>query len=235
MKNFFIVLLMLIIVAGTSYGVWYQIDSYNNKDKVVNKEETKIENDKETKVEEKEKETSIEDIKQEETDLIEKTLYTPKCNKEYDTNQYYTDVDVTKYKNIFEYAYAQDNVSITLSYPKDEGNKNGLVEKQYKFSNDEIKGIINEMENSNIAFGYGGLGGVSSWLTIEYVRNENSYYFKLYGLNVISTTNDGNIYKIIDEYIGNIDIHNDQVKFCFYGFDKKSSIVTNKENELINN
>lgn len=130
----------------------------------------------------------------EEENTIIPVSYTPKCTEV--TEPLVTDIEVTKYNNIVEYIQEQQNVQITLSYCKDSDSIEGV---NYTLTDSEKNMALNEIKNSNYYMETGGVGGGACVpdVYINYERNNTQYVLKYWGH--VMSSDDGNIYKILDE------------------------------------
>ena len=207
-----LVVFLIIAVLGLGGYIIY--------DKVIDKDEPKIEEN--SNVDEtNEEETKENNDNSKKNDKVESSTYKPKCIKTGDSSVYTTDVDTTMYKNIFEYIYAQSDVSISMKYYKTEAT--GLNEKKYLFTDEEMETFFKERKE--ISLDYKALGGMGSpYLIINYTRGGKEYYLNIYEFFVIFETNDGNIYKIMDEHVDEIDEARNANNLCIYRV-KNSSIV----------
>ena len=131
-------------------------------------------------------------IEQEKT--ITPVSYSPKCVEDNQANLK-VDIDETKYNNIVDYIKTQQNVKIKLSYCV--GDE--IEQSDYILSENEKNIALSEISSHYIE--NTGLGGGACVPTTEisYTRNNSSYFVKYFG-NVMSS-NDGNIYKIIDKTV----------------------------------
>lgn len=198
-----IVLFVFLLVAVGVIG--YLIGSNSVKDNNV----------KENKVEENNKVV-------EEKINIEPVNYSPKCNNvSAQEKTLMSDIDSSKYDSIFEYIEEQKNVTVLINYHKGDLNvQNGVVSGVYELTEEEKNIVFNEMKNSKIEIATAGIGGAYiSSLEIKYERNNKEYFVSFWGFFAMSS-DDGNIYKIIDESINNTleDSQN-----CLYSFDNLSS------------
>ena len=214
MKNVIIIILAVLVIGLSAYIV---------ADKVLENRKTDDSG------------TTIQDNSNKEeayNDFVEPSDYVPKMRvwgKLISSIQ--TDVDVTKYNNIFEYIEKQDNVSIGFVYCTGEDYNNIETEGysgQYTFTDTEVKTILSEMKKSTQEI-KGGLGGVCvPMVKISYTRNGVSKYLNLYSVYAITETNDGNIYKIYDKNVQSTD------DTSSYLFQNLSETLKNKIVELAN-
>jgi len=118
--------------------------------------------------------------------------YSPKCVEDNQSNLQ-TDIDETEYNNVNEYIKTQQNVKIKLSYCV--GDE--IEQTDYVLNETEKNSALSEISSHYIE--NTGLGGGPCVPTTEisYIRNSKSFFVKYWG-NVMSS-NDGNIYKIIDK------------------------------------
>lgn len=120
--------------------------------------------------------------------------YSPKCIDDNQQNLQ-VDIDENKYNNINEYIKEQQNVNIKLSYCID----GDIDTPDYNLSETEKNNALNEVGSHYIEnTGVGG-GACVPITEISYIRNNNSYFVKYNGH--VMSSNDGNIYKIIDKSV----------------------------------
>ena len=188
-KNIIIIVLTVIILCLGGYLVFDKVNEFNSNNKVE---------DNTQKSDDQEEKTNEENV---ESDLVEESAYVPKGQNPLESKALTTDVDDSKYTNIFDYISAQDNVSATLTVPIIEETGDRQVE--YKLTQEEINTYFSEARTTTVST-VSSVGGVASSLKIEYYRNGKMYTLSLFGCEVLSPngTDDGNIYKILDKSIG---------------------------------
>lgn len=167
--------------------------------------------------EEKENNEVSDDNKKEEETKITPVSYSPKCVEE-NQSSLQTDIDETKYDNVFEYIKEQQNINIKLSYCID-----GDIETpDYILNETEKNNALNEISSHYIE--NAGLGGGPCVPTTEisYTRNNNSYFVKYNGH--VMSSNDGNIYKIIDK---SVTISQSSQEACHYFVQSLGSTINN--------
>ena len=147
-----------------------------------------------------------------------------------------TDIDTTRYKNVFEYIDAQDNIKILINYCKYDENDpnadNGFVNGNYELTEKEKETVMNEMKKSSVEIASSGIGGACvSSLKITYERKNKQYYVSYYQFFAM-TSNDGNIYKIIDKTVNNT---LKEPQYCLYNFNNLSSTAITIQNRLTGN
>lgn len=178
------------------------------------------------------------DNKQDNETSIIPVSYSPKCSDSQTQQQnLLVDIDETKYNNIFEYVQEQKNVKILVNHCKvDESHpnadNNGFVNGTYELTDSEEEIVINEMKNSQFGIAESGIGGACvSGLEITYERNNKEYYISYWGLFAMSS-NDGNIYKILDKSVNNT---LSEPQYCLYYFNNLSSTANSILNRLTSN
>ena len=126
--------------------------------------------------------------------VITPVSYSPKCVEDSQASLK-VDIDETKYNSVVDYIKIQQDVKIELSY---------CVGDEIE----QINYILNETEKNSTLSEIGshyientGLGGGACVPTtkISYTRNNNSYFIEYWGY--VMSSNDGNIYKIIDKTV----------------------------------
>jgi len=214
-----IILVFLLLIAVGTIG--YFIGSNKTKENNLNNNEIKEEDKQEDEV----------------IDEITPVAYTPKCvDSSAKENVLMTDIDDTKYNNIVEYIQEQENVKVLINHCKyDENNvaanEYGFVAGTYELTKLEQKNVFNEIKNSIFEITQSGIGGACvSDLEITYERNNKKYYILYYQLFAM-TSNDGNIYKILDKTVNNT---LEQPKDCLYHFDNLSNTANSILNGLRN-
>ena len=173
------------------------------------------------------KSTEQTDQSKEESDLVARTSYVPKCVLEdekigFKSNEsFYTDVDDNKYSTIFEYVLNQKNIKIVLRYvPQKSITDGSYTENQYEFTKEEVDMFFSDVKNDKGSMFFGGIGGAGvPTLTISYNRNGSEYNVSLWDGTVLSS-NDGNIYKIIDKHVSG---ENTTGSNCHYSISKSTA------------
>ena len=195
----------------------FKIDSENTEEKVENNEE---------KTEE-----LMEMQPDENFGKIDKFYYNPKCmDSSMDTKNLYVDIDETKFNNISECIMKQKNVKFTISYCKQNAVTGEDESFEYVLTKNEMQEALNEMQESKYNIAPSGIGG---WcvpgLSIEYERNNQKYsigYFQFFALS----SNDGNIYKILDKSLENT---LSDPKNCLYTTDNLSKTISDISDNLL--
>lgn len=210
-----ILTILLIITVGV---IGYFIGTNNSK-------ENKLDNN-EISEEDKQDNSNVDFENNNEESIVTPITYTPKCiDMAANQTTLMSDIDATKYNNIFEYIESQKNVKILINHCKSDENNinadsNGFVTGTYELTKSEKEVLINEMKNSTVEISKSGIGGACvSSLEIKYERNNKEYYVSYYQLFAM-TSNDGNIYKIIDKSVNNT---LDTPEQCLYNFNNLSN------------
>ena len=156
-----IILAILLIIAVGVIG--YLLGTNNTKENKLNNNEIKEEN-------------NVNDNTENNNDglTITAVVYTPKCvDVSAEKNTLMTDIDVTKYNNIFEYLKQQKNLTISLNYCNDDLSTDDIIEGDFYILNENEKSVVlDEMKNSTVEISESGLGGVCvPTLVIKYERN----------------------------------------------------------------
>ena len=126
------------------------------------------------------------------------------------------DIDTSKYTNIYDYIEEQENVKVIIDYYEKVGDD--YPEKQYELSSAEKEKFINNMKKSHFEIKLGGLGGMlTSSIFIKYTRNGEEKTVKIYQSYALSSSDDINIFKIIDD---NATVKEDNANvYAIYDFD----------------
>lgn len=213
-KNRILCLIILIIVVVACYFAGYFIglkvseSNYNKDNEIV--EDNKSE---------QEDETSNDNVLPEEKSVVVAKDYTPKCdeNTREETNLI-VDIEHNKYNHIIDYIKEQENVSIDLGYCLDSDPDNYV---EYTLNDLEKNNALNEINKQKQYIETIELGGGACVPSVEikYQRNGNQYKVSYWGY--VMESNDGNIYKIIDDnHSGSID-----KKYCHYLTDGLGSTI----------
>ena len=191
-KKLFVIALCAVLMTGCSFS---------------KKEETK-----ENKVDETKTETKVDtNENQNNNNVVETMAYTSLCG----SNSGNVDVDTSKYTNIFDYILDQEDVKVVVNYYNDDLN---LINKE--LNPEDAKKFLDNMKANRIDAVYGGgLGGAYvSTIDINYVRNGAEKNVNIYQVYALSTSNDMNIFKIIDENASKVVI-DENATGCTYSFD----------------
>lgn len=201
-----ILVVLLLIAVGV---ICYLLGSNNN----TNKNNQNNGNN----ITEEEKENNSNNTTQEET-TTKPVSYSPKCNNK--TENLELNIDENKYNNIIEYIKEQKNVEIGLWYCSDFDDINGV---NYTLSETEKNKAINELSNSKYYMEDIETGGGACVPTtkISYTRNNKQYFVEYWGH--IMSSNDGNIYKIIDKSVTNSFTQ----EYCKYQISTIGSTINN--------
>ena len=208
-KSFIVIVIFLIlIILGLCAYIAYDKEVFGNKEK---KENNTVENKIEKNID------KSEDV--ENSDRVAESTYTTKL----EGKTYTVDVDVDKYNNIFEYIEKQDDVSMYIMYCTSEDyEKSTAYSGKYEFSSSEVATVLSEMKNSDKNT-HGGLGGTCvPTVVINYTRNNVSKHIDFYSIYAISDTNDGNIYKIYENNLTEIE------EYPAYAFNNLSATLKDK-------
>ena len=225
-----LVIIFLVILLLVAVGViCYLLGSNSAKENNLNNNEIK-EEVKEPIVDNNQDIISGDSEKNEEDHVITPVSYTPKCIDTPNQQQnLFVDIDEAKFNNISEYIQTQKNVKIILNYCKSGGE---FTSSTYNLLDNEKDIVLNEMKNSSVSIEKSGLGGICvPTLKINYERNNNQYYISYYGLFAM-TSNDGNIYKILDKSVNNTLT---EPQYCLYYFNNLSNTATSILNRLTSN
>lgn len=222
-SNVLIIILFILLLIAVGI-ICYLLGSSSVKESGKNSENT---------TEQKENSETSDDNSTEEETTITPTAYTPKCVDSFvKSEKVFTDIDETKYNNIIEYIQTQKDVQIVLNYCNDNPSTEEIEIDEYKLTDSEKNSVLNEIKSSTFSISEGGLGGVcTSSLEISYKRYNKEYYVSYYQLFAMSS-NDGNIYKILDKSVDN-KLY--QPEYCFYNFENLSNTATSLEKKLTSN
>ena len=150
----------------------------------------------------KENNNNINSTEEKEETSITAVSYIPKCSG-YEEKKYMVDIDDNKYENIVEYILDQNDVKAVINYCNVGDDGGPGEQKKQEITESEQMSIFSEMKNSITTIRTGGIGAVcDESLEITYYRNNNQYSIKYLGLSFMSS-NDGNIYKILDKNLTN--------------------------------
>jgi len=204
-----ILVVLLLIAVGV---ICYLLGSNNNND------DNKNNNTGEIQEENKQNNNDVNSETNEEESIITPVSYSPKCVEDYQGNLI-VDVDETKYNNVVDYIKAQKNVKMTLTYCTDTTDTESEIE---KVIDAQKTTVLNEMQNSIIHIENEGIGfgPCTPFLTIEYDRNSKQYNLEFAGLGILSS-NDGNVYKIIDKSL----TAPQSQEYCHYFVDNLSTTI----------
>lgn len=214
-SNILIIILFILLLIAVGI-ICYLLGSSSVKESGKNSENT---------TEHKENsETSDDNLNEEET-TITPTAYTPLCPPNNQQNLQ-VDIDETKYNDIVDYIQAQKNIEITLSYCDDDPATEDIEIGSYTLNKSEKNSVLKEMKNSDYYLSDEGIGGVCvASMNISYERNSKKYEVNFYQLFAMTSSNDGNIYKILDKNLAPMD-------FCNYEFRNLSSTASSILNNL---
>ena len=125
--------------------------------------------------------------------------YTPKCNNEHIEKGLFSDIKDNEYSNIFDYIKKQENISISYSYCDEDEDGDGVFNLiKYDLTQSEMSKLLDELGKLKGVIFDDGVGGVCPpTINIRYKKGEYDGYVSLWG--DILATNDGNIYRIIDD------------------------------------
>ena len=133
------------------------------------------------------------------------------------------DVDINKYTNIYDYIMDQENLKVEVEKYNDEGPY------RVELSKEEIKLFFDNMKKNKVYIGEANFsGGANPFVYIFYTRNKEEKSVGIFGIYSISSSNDINIYRILDE---NIEIKTDtsNAELCEYNFSAfDESVYENK-------
>ena len=164
-----IILTILLIIAVGVIG--YSIGTNNSKENKLNNNETKEES--------KQENANANSENSNEESIMTPIAYTPKCiDASAKQTTLMSDIDTTKYNNIFEYLKQQQNLTISLNYCNDDLSTDDIIEGDHYILNENEKSVVlDEMKNSAVEISKSGIGGVCvSSLEIKYERNNKEYY-----------------------------------------------------------
>ena len=205
-KILYLIILVIALVACYFSGYFIGLKGSESNDHKTNKDNEIVEENKS----EQEEGTSNETGVPEEKPVVVAKDYTPKCdeNTREETNLI-VDIEDNKYNHIIDYIKEQENVSIDLGYCLDSDPDNYV---EYTLNDLEKNNALNEIKQQKQyieAIELGGGACVPS-VEIKYQRNGKQYKVSYWGY--VMESNDGNIYKIIDDnHSGSID-----KKYCHY-------------------
>ena len=228
-NNNIIVIILTILLIIVALIIGYLIGNNITKGNNLNNDEIKEES-KEQVEENNQDNTNINVEEKEEETVITPVAYTPKCiDTPNQQSNLLVDIDEIKYNNISEYIQDQNDVKLSITYCKEGELPSELT---YNLSEMEKNSVLTEMKSSLVSIEKSGIGGVCvPGLKISYKRNNNEYYVLYYGFFAM-TSNDGNIYKIIDKSVNNT---LDDPQYCLYNFNNLSSTVSSLYNNLKSN
>ena len=144
-------------------------------------------------------------------------VYSPKCVED-NQGSLMVNIDETKYENVNDYIKTQQNVKIKLSYCV--GDE--IEQTDYALNETEKNSALSEISSHYIE--NTGLGGGACVPTTEisYTRNNSSYFVKYFGY--VMSSNDGNIYKIIDK---TVTVPQSTQESCHYFVQSLGSTINN--------
>ncbi|MBE6139547.1 MAG: hypothetical protein E7174_03535 [Firmicutes bacterium] len=216
-KNVIIIILAVLLLISIGM-ICFLLVSKNTENDVIEQENNQnVENN--TPDQEDENNQNTENKKEEAT--ITPVSYTPKCvDDRIMSEKLLTDIDETKYNNIVEYIQNQNNVQITLGYCP---NSDSEEFQYYTLTQLEKNTSLNEIKNSRHFVENVGLGGGACvpMTTIKYQKNNKEYIVKYWG--DVMSSNDGNIYKIIDRSINNTFTQD----YCHYFISSLGATINN--------
>lgn len=213
-SNILIIILFILLLIAVGI-ICYLLGSSSVKQNDNNSENT---------TEQKENSETSDDNSTEES-VITPTAYTPLCHHNNQQNLQ-VDIDETKYNDIVDYIQAQKNIEITLSYCDDDTATEDIEIGSYTLNKSERNSVLKEMKNSDYYSSDEGIGGVCvASMNISYERNSKKYEVNFYELFAMTSSNDGNIYKILDKNLSPMD-------FCNYKFRNLSSTASSILNNL---
>lgn len=225
-----IILIVLLLIA---VGVIFYLLGINNTNENNQNNENNITEEEKQNNQDSENNTNVE-----EENTITPVSYSPKCSdSQTKQKNLLVDIDETKYNNISEYIQAQKNISITItSCEGDENNPNadelGMVWKKYILTESQKNTVLNSIKDSSYKISNDGIGGVCvSSFEINYERKDKIYSVSFWGYFHLSS-DDGNIYKIIDKTVTNT---LEQPEYCIYDFANLEDRIVSLVNELKSN
>lgn len=150
-------------------------------------------------------------------ETITPVSYSPKCVEDNQASLL-SDIDETRYNNVIDYVKTQQNVKIKLSYCV--GDE--IEQTDYMLSETEKNSALNEISSHYIKNTGLGSGACVPTTEISYTRNNNSYFIKYWGY--VMSSNDGNIYKIIDK---TVTVPQQSQEACHYFVQSLGSTINN--------
>lgn len=203
-----ILFILLLIAVGV---ICYLLGSNSAKDN------DNISNNNPTQEKENNKESENNPTEEKEN-AITPVSYTPKCKNNKETLE--VNIDDAKYNNVVEYIKDQKNIKISLWYCSNiddiEGVNYTLTEIEKNVALNEILNSKHHMEDIEV-----GGGACVPTTKISYARNDKQYFVEYSGH--IMSSNDGNIYKIIDKSVTNTYTQ----EYCQYQISSLGSTINN--------